>query len=1198
VYRSVFVRFRGLFVGLISAGFGLSLCAVEAQITETGGVVVFEAENFNANLSARSGHDWGFSNAVTGFSGLGYMEATPNTGANLTTAGSSNPELQFTVNFSSSGTHYIWIHGYGANGTDDSIHVGVDGGSSVAMTLSQTGTWQWSNSIQGVAGAAAFNVASTGNHTVNLWMREDGMRIDRVILTTNSTFNPHVGNAWHIPNSAEATNGATMRSPLTVLAGSPVTIFNGSQFQGGGNQGNQLQTGSTVFYKRTTDALWSSAAMTFQSQNGNNKYYAGTLPAFNGGEIIQYYLKIPFSDHLPTFLYGTDSQSQSTETESVAQANPFSFNLATLAHQGNTTLNLPADLPAATGYTTENALGTLGFNAPITVAVPPGETNRLFVIERGGSIQVVNNLSTTPAKQTFFDLNAFLSATNGGTLSTDSEQGFLGLAFHPNYAQNGFFYIFYSVTVNDGGTNHTFERVARFQVSQNNPNQADTSTYTPLISQLDEAGNHNGGDLHFGPDGYLYISVGDEGGANDQYDNARFINKDFFSAILRIDVDNNQGSLAPNPHSQNSTTYPSAVHAGAYKIPPDNPFIGATSHNGITFNANTVRTEIWATGLRNPWRFWFDPPTGRMFIADVGQDAWEEIDIGQAGGDYGWSYFEATHNGPRIGSLPNGTTHLAPIYEYAHGTGNFQGDSVTGGIVYRGSKFSELFEAYIFCDYVSGHIWTLRQNNGTWSSSLLATEANIVSFGVDPRNGDALLVNIVAGKIERLVRSGTSGTNPPALLSQTGAFSSLANLTPNTGIVPYTPNVAFWSDYAIKTRWFSVPDPTATINFHQDGNWTFPTGSVWIKHFDLETVRGDPNSRRRLETRFIVKTTGGSYGITYKWRADNSDADLVAESGLDEPINVQVNGMPTTQTWHYPSRNECRTCHTAIAGHALSFNTRQLNRPNTYGGEPVNQIQYLSDSGYFVSPISGVNNLPAFAQSTDTSQSLEWRARSYFAVNCVQCHQPGGAALGNWDARPTTPTDSAKMINAVLADNRGDPANKFVVAGDTEHSMALKRIQGNGVPRMPPLATNELDPGGIQLLTDWITQDLPQRQSFSEWQIAHFGSTGNPAADPNADPDGDGRSNLTEFFTGTDPNDAASFSLDPTLIGANGHLQLNFMQPANRSAIVETSTDLAAWTLWDVPGNGPSFPSTSQMRTLSVALDADRKFFRLRLSEP
>ena len=564
----------------------LPLGSIQGQVSEAGGVVVFEAENFNSNSLPRSSHEWDFGNSIGGSSGSGYMEALPNNGANLA-AGGTSPELQFSVNFTSTGTHYIWIRGYALDGTEDSIHVGIDGGSPIATTLSQYNTWQWSNGLQG-GGVASLNVAATGNYMISLWMREDGMRIDRVILTTNATFAARTGNVWHIPNSPEATGGVTMRNPLTVNGGTAVTIYNGGQFQGTGDPGNQLQTGSTIFYKRTTDVAWSSVPMTFSSTIANNKYYAGTLPAFSAGENIQYYLKIPFSDHLPTFLYGGDSASQTTELESLAQANAYTFTVQGQAHQGNNTLNLPADLPAATGYATENALGILTFNAPIAVVAPPGETNRLFVVERGGKIQMVTNLNDTPTKQTFLDLTAFLTATGGGALSTSGEQGLLGMAFHPNFAQNGLFYITYDVTINEGGTNKTFDRVARFGVSQSPPFLADTSTHQALISQLDEADNHNGGDLHFGADGYLYISVGDEGGANDSFDNARYINKDFFSAILRIDVDNKAGSLAPNSHSQNSTTYPSAVHAGTYRIPPDNPFVGATSPLSIMFATHKV----------------------------------------------------------------------------------------------------------------------------------------------------------------------------------------------------------------------------------------------------------------------------------------------------------------------------------------------------------------------------------------------------------------------------------------------------------------------------------------------------------------------------------------------------------------------------------------------------------------------------------
>ena len=298
-------------------------------VNQTDGTALIEAENFNTNLSPRSSHQWSFGSSTAGFSGTGYMEALPNNGANLQTATSANPELQFTVNFTSTGTHYIWFRGYAAADTDDSVHIGIDGANATVLTLSQFNAWQWSNALFG-GGVATINVASAGTKTVNVWMREDGIKLDRVILTTQQALTPTLGNAWHIPTSNEGgvlPGGTTMRGPLTVMAGSGVTIFNGSQFQGGGTPGNQLQTGSTVFYKKSTDSTWSSVAMTFVSQNGNNKFYSAVIPssAFSGGDTIQYYLKIPFSDHLPTYLYGTDSQSNSTDTETVAQQSPFSF---------------------------------------------------------------------------------------------------------------------------------------------------------------------------------------------------------------------------------------------------------------------------------------------------------------------------------------------------------------------------------------------------------------------------------------------------------------------------------------------------------------------------------------------------------------------------------------------------------------------------------------------------------------------------------------------------------------------------------------------------------------------------------------------------------------------------------------------------------------------------------------------------------
>ena len=733
-------------------------------------------------------------------------------------------------------------------------------------------------------------------------------------------------------------------------------------------------------------------------------------------------------------------------------------------------LKLPAQLPSATGYATLDALPGMNFHQPVCIATPPGEKDRFFVVEKTGRIMVITGYGTHPQEEVFLDVPAALAAWGGATLVTESEMGVLGLAFHPLFAQNGTFFVAFDLAVEEGGQRKLFDCLGRFRVARDNPNKADPRSLTLLISQLDHASNHNGGDVHFGADGYLYFSNGDEGAANDHFNNARFIDKDFFAAIFRLDVDQRPGSLAPNPHHQNSQTFPSAVHEGTYRIPPDNPFINAKDHSGRVIDPHNIRTEIWATGLRNAWRFAFDEPTGRMFIGDVGQNRWEEVDLGVAGGDYGWSYFEATHDGPRRGSMPAGFTSIPPIYEYGHGSSPFTGDCIIGGVVYRGSRLSELYGTYVFGDFDGRHVWSLRENAGKWTCSYLATDGQIAGFGTDPANGDVLMAHYAGGKIKRLVRTGTNGPTPPALLSQTGAFADLAKMRPDPALVPYQPKVSFWSDYARKTRWFVLPNPAARITFSRDGNWTFPTGMVWVKHFDLEMRRGDAASRRRLETRFLVKTDTGTYGITYKWRADQSDADLVPEGGQDEVLGIQDHGVTQQQTWHYPGRAECLRCHTSIAGDALGFNTRQLNGPYPFGHETLNQIQALSDAGYFAQPVTGVKDMPAFAAADDTTQPLEWRVRSYLAVNCVQCHQPGGGNIGLWDARPTTPIAAAGLIRGPLVNDGGDAHTHWAVPGDLAHSMVYQRISVRGAGRMPPLATNELDPVAAELLAAWIKQ--------------------------------------------------------------------------------------------------------------------------------
>ncbi|MDQ6633051.1 MAG: PQQ-dependent sugar dehydrogenase, partial [Verrucomicrobiota bacterium] len=739
------------------------------------------------------------------------------------------------------------------------------------------------------------------------------------------------------------------------------------------------------------------------------------------------------------------------------------------------------------------------------------------------------------------------------------------------------------------------QRVSRFQVSPTNSNLALTNTELPLVTQFDEACNHNGGDLHFGPDGYLYISVGDEGGGNDSFNNSQRIDKDFFSGILRIDVDKLPGNFPPKPH-------PALMNATNYFVPADNPFVNATQLNGVNINTNTLRTEFWAIGLRNPFRFSFDPLTGILYCGDVGQDAREEVDVILKGGNYGWAFREGTIAGPKMAQAPTNFSSISPITEYVHGNATNQGNSVTGGLVYRGNRISQLMGKYIFADYVNGNIWTLTPNGtNAVPFTRIQGQASIVSFGTDPRNGDVLLVNL-NGSIQRLIYDTNiiSGNVLPPTLADADAFTNLTSLTPFPGILSYDLNVPFWSDNAKKTRWFSVPNTNLTITFNRTSNWQFPTGTVWIKHFELELTNGIPASAKRLETRFIVKNSNGVYGVTYRWGNSLTNATLVPEEGLDESFVINDGGNLRTQVWHYPSRSECLTCHTPLGGFALGFNTAQLNRDLNYSGTNDNQIRALNHAGYFSANVTNQNTLSRLAHATNSAWSLEWRVRSYLAANCAQCHQPGGSALGNWDARMSNPLSASGLINGSLVNNLGDTNNRVIVPNDLVHSMLLTRISTNSSLRMPPLDSNLLDTNSIALMSAWITNGLATYQTFAQWQLANFSSTNAPQTGALEDFDNDGSLNFLEYLVGTDPNSAAdSWKISLQLF--NNAPQIQFLQVANRGFEVQVVTNLQSPILWqplDVSDNRPFFSATNFSATVSDILTNTSKFYRVRIFAP
>jgi uncharacterized repeat protein (TIGR03806 family) len=312
----------------------------------------------------------------------------------------------------------------------------------------------------------------------------------------------------------------------------------------------------------------------------------------------------------------------------------------------------------------------------------------------------------------------------------------------------------------------------------------------------------------------------------------------------------------------------------------------------------------------------------------------------------------------------------------------------------------------------------------------------------------------------------------PPLLSQTHAFSDVRKLTPDTSLIPYDLIVPFWSDGAVKERWASIP--TQKIKFSPTGEWVFPNGTVFVKTFELPVDETQPEVKRRLETRFIVRDdTGGVYGVTYKWRPDNSDADLLA-TNLTEAIPIRTATGVRTQMWYYPSRQDCLTCHTPNAGYVLGVKTRQLNRELFYpSGVTDNELRTWSHLGLFDTNLDATDlqQLPKLARMDDTNRSLEDRARSYLDANCAQCHRPRGT-VAYFDARFDTPLAKQELINGpVLIDQRIDHS-RVIAPNDIWRSILYLRASSDEALKMPPLARNEVDQAGMKLLRQWI-QSLP-----------------------------------------------------------------------------------------------------------------------------
>jgi hypothetical protein len=321
----------------------------------------------------------------------------------------------------------------------------------------------------------------------------------------------------------------------------------------------------------------------------------------------------------------------------------------------------------------------------------------------------------------------------------------------------------------------------------------------------------------------------------------------------------------------------------------------------------------------------------------------------------------------------------------------------------------------------------------------------------------------------------------PLLLSLTGVFSNTPDMVPAASLISYAPNVQLFSDNAQKVRYFSVPNTGAPLTFDEQisnaptFSWYFPSGTVFVKTFELQTNDSDPTSLLRLETRLLVRDTNGAvYGVTYKWRADYSDADLLTNS-LTEPVLIQTSEGVYTNQWYYPSPSDCLLCHTAPAHYVLGVNSRQLNGNFTYpNGVTDNQLRALNRTGLFYPAIdeSQITNIEHLSALTNTAASYQQRARSYLDANCAQCHiQPGGSGP-TFDARYDIPLASQNIIGTPVAKGNvyfGYDNVDIVTPDDVWRSSIWDRMNVVNLSiQMPTLARNLIDTNAVQIMADWI----------------------------------------------------------------------------------------------------------------------------------
>jgi len=821
---------------------------------------------------------------------------------------------------------------------------------------------------------------------------------------------------------------------------------------------------------------------------------------------------------------------------------------------------LPLDSPPEpTPMAVEDAFPGVGFDLPIFATTAPDGSARLFVVERAGRVLVLEGgqKRATP----FLDIRSLVT--------TSGEHGLLSIAFPPDFASSRLVYVFYSAKSGNSQLDGSLT-LARLPVvtDAGGDDVADAGSLEILLSlpkPLSSCSsgfaftNHNGGTIAFGPDGHLYWAIGDGGGGGDPCNLAQDPGS-LFGKMLRLDVSGGLGS--------------------GYAIPPSNPFVGP----GLPLD------EIWSSGLRNPFRFSFDPPTGDIWIGDVGQNRFEEVSRepgGSAGGlDFGWRRMEgfACFN---PGSGCNDGSLTLPVLAYDRDFGS----SITGGRVYRGGAHPSLFGAYLYADFISGRIfaWAGAEGGAPAADPVqLAVLSGVAHFAEDAA-GEILLVRLTDGRLYRLVAAEQGDGTLPGLLSETGLFQDVATLAPAPGLLAYAIRAPFWSDRAEKKRWLALPAGTR-ITPEADGTLTFPVGTVMVKHFELALADG---STRRLETRVLLRQSDRWAAWTYRWNADESDATLVT-AAEEADFQVDPGTGPETQTWTFPGPGDCMACHTEAAGRVLGVRADQLDLEWRCVDGAESQLGAWEALGLFDGPLPDPAALPTLVDPADPHAPPGLRARSYLEVNCSLCHQPGGPAPGGMDLRRGTALAATALVDEPPTQGTmGLVDPRRLLPGDRTRSVVWERVRTTDPAFHMPGALRVPDPLAVSLLGDWIDAD-PTRDGDGDGVLTDSDvcpalfDPGQPDADGDlagdgcdncllranpdqADQDGDGRGDVCDALCLAEPTELEAVLPESQSIGVKLLLVGSGLSPGAQVLIGDAPAE-TEWSDGQLRARVPELP--------------------------